>query len=215
LNNCEDVLINKFKVFLPFFIIFLLLVSCSREPKLKKLPKNTLVLAFGDSLTFGTGATKEESYPSVLEKLISRKVINEGIPGEVSLDGLNRLPAVLDKHKPSLMILCHGGNDILRKKDLNAAKNNLIKMINLAKKRGIDVILIGVPKFGLILSVAKLYNDVAKETKIPFEKDIISTVLQNPKMHSDVIHPNATGYRKIAESIAQLLEKSGAVKLTE
>lgn len=189
------------------------LISCSSGPKLKELPKEAVVLAFGDSLTFGTGAQKEESYPSVLEKLISRKVINEGIPGEVSVNGLKRLPDVLDKHKPSLMILCHGGNDILRKKNLNTAKQNLIKMINIVKKRKIQVILMGVPKPGIILSPADFYKEAAEETKIPFEKNIISKVLQNPKMHSDPIHPNAEGYRKIAESIAALMEKSGAVKL--
>jgi lysophospholipase L1-like esterase len=191
---------------------FLAITSCSSGPKLKELNKDSVILAFGDSLTYGTGAEKENSYPSVLEKLISRKVINEGIPGEVSITGLKRLPEVMDKHQPSLMILCHGGNDILRKKDLNAAKNNIIKMIKLARERNIEVVLIGVPKFGLILSPAEIYNEIAEELKIPYEKDILSDVLQNPKMHSDPIHPNAAGYHKIAESIAVLLEKSGALK---
>ena len=206
---------RRFSVFLIFIIFLFLSGSCSSDPKLKKLEKEAVVLAFGDSLTYGTGAKKNESYPAVLAKLISRKVINEGIPGEVSLEGLNRLPSVLDKHNPSLMILCHGGNDILRKRDLNATKYNLIKMIKLAKKRGVEVVLIGVPEFGLLLSGAEFYKEVVRETKIPFEEDILGTVLQNPKMHSDAIHPNAQGYKKIARAVAELLEKSGAVKLTE
>jgi len=104
-------------------LLYLLLFSCGQEqPQLDKLSKDAVILAFGDSLTYGTGAKPAESFPVILEKLSNRKVINAGIPGELSSSGLDRFPEVLDKQQPELVILCHGGNDILRKKILRKPK---------------------------------------------------------------------------------------------
>ena len=119
---------------LALLFIFLLLSACSNETPLNPLRDDAIILAFGNSLTYGTGAKPNFSYPAQLEKLINRKVINAGIPGEISSKGLRRLPALLSTHKPDLVILCHGANDILRKLDLNNTKSNLQNMISLIKK---------------------------------------------------------------------------------
>jgi lysophospholipase L1-like esterase len=200
-------------------ILFLLTIllgvgmnACSSQNKLPRLPKNAVVLAFGDSLTFGTGAEPSESYPAILEKLIGRKVVNAGIPGEVTADGLSRLPEVLDKEKPALMILCHGGNDMLRRLNQDQAAANIKAMIRLAAERKISVVLIAVPSAGMALSPPSMYRDIAKDLKIPIEEKILPAVLADGSLKSDYIHPNAAGYRRMAEALAELLKKNGAVE---
>src|SRR5436190_21517413 len=87
-----------------------LTAACGGQHRLEKLEASAVVLAFGDSLTFGTGASPTESYPPVLERGIGRKVVNAGLPGETIALGLQRLAEVLDEVKPRLYILCHACN---------------------------------------------------------------------------------------------------------
>ena len=182
------------------------------SPPLKALPADAVILAFGDSLTKGGGAELENSYPSVLAQQTGRTVVNAGVPGELSADGLARLPGVLDDVQPRLLILCHGGNDMLRKRDLSLAADNIRAMVELALTRGVEVLLIGVPKPGLLLGTAPLYEDIARSMNIPFEAEVLNEVLSDRSMKSDPVHPNAKGYARIAEAIYQELKKAGALK---
>jgi lysophospholipase L1-like esterase len=133
------------------------------------------------------------------------------VPGEVSAAGLERLPAALDEHRPRLLLLCHGGNDFLRRMPKEQAAENVRAMIRLAKARGIEVVLIGTPEAGITVSPAAFYGDIAKEFRIPYEGDVLTKILRNGDLKSDPIHPNARGYRLMAESVAALLKKSGAL----
>jgi acyl-CoA thioesterase I len=200
-------------------LVFLLLaiiagdsqVACSDDVKLPRLANNAVILAFGDSLTYGTGAEQTESYPAVLEQLIGRRVVNAGIPGEETGEGLSRLPQVLQKEKPALMIICHGGNDLLRLLNQQQAANNLRDMIRLAQKQGIAVVLIAVPTPDMFLSPTHMYREIAKDLAVPLEDEIIFAVLADGSLRSDYIHPNAAGYRHIAKALATLLRESGAI----
>ncbi len=192
-------------------LLLALLAACGGQSKLSRLAPDAVVLAFGDSLTFGTGADPQQSYPAQLEKLIGRKVIAAGVPGEVSSAGLARLPGLLEELQPKLVILCHGGNDFLRKLDDAQAANNIRAMVRLAVAQGAQVVLIGVPKPGLLLSTAGFYEDIAKEFKLPYEDNALKKILTDNELKSDLAHPNARGYARLAEAIAALLKKSGAV----
>ncbi|HHA18880.1 MAG: arylesterase [Gammaproteobacteria bacterium] len=196
-------------------LVVLFLVSCSdSDPKLMPLDHDAVILAFGDSLTFGSGANpKTQSYPAVLQQLTKLDVINSGIPGEISRDGLDRLPDVLEQVKPDLVILCHGGNDLIRKLGTGQLKDNLEQMIALIQTSGAQVVLIGVPQLGLTLTVPDLYEELSETYNIPIELEILPELESNPKVKSDHIHPNATGYKLFAQSINILLQQSEAITI--
>ncbi|HIF52032.1 MAG TPA: arylesterase [Thiotrichaceae bacterium] len=194
-------------------IIFLLLSACGGDatPTLSMLSDDAVILAFGDSLTHGNGANKDESYPAILQSLSGRSVINAGISGEESGPGLSRLPAALEKHEPSLLILCHGGNDLLNKRDKNQMESNIRAMIQLAKDKSIPVVMLGVPKPGLFLSSFELYKTIADSTDIIFLENLIPEVLGDKSLKSDTVHPNKEGYRMMAETIYASLQEAGAL----
>ena len=192
--------------------LLICLAACSDStPQINPLSDDAVILAFGDSLTHGTGASKGESYPAILENSINRKVINAGVPGELTMQGLKRLPELLDKHQPKLLILCHGGNDILHRENLADAEANIRQMIALAKNKNIPVILLGVPKPSLFLNPAKLYANIAENTNVIFIPNLIPDILSDASMKSDPAHPNKTGYRKMALALADTLRDSGAL----
>ncbi|MFT7414714.1 MAG: acyl-CoA thioesterase-1 [Methylophagaceae bacterium] len=189
------------------------LISCSDSlPTLRPLASNAVIVAFGDSLTFGTGANSQaESYPAVLQQLTGRTVINAGIPGEISQQGLLRLPLILEQTKPDLVVLCHGGNDLIRKLGNDQLKNNLEKMIGLIQKSGAEVLLIAVPRFSINLAVPDLYTELATTYNLPIELTILAELERNSAMKSDTIHPNSVGYKLLAERIRRLIFTAGGL----
>jgi len=189
----------------------LLLGACGDAPKLARLAPDAVVLAFGDSLTYGTGAAEADSYPAQLEKLIGRKVVRAGVPGEVSARALERLPDALEEHRPALLVLCIGGNDFLRNLGTAQAAANVQTMVALARQRGIDVVLVGTPEKGLMVTPPAFYAEIAQQIGIPYEGKVIGEILRNSALKSDPIHPNARGYRLMAERVAELMKKSGAL----
>ena len=188
-----------------------LLAGCGEEPSLDPLAPDAVILAFGNSLTYGTGAKAHQSYPAVLEELTGLTVVNAGVPGEQTNAGLERLPREVDNEAPDLVVLTHGGNDFLRKRPRTQTERNLRAMIEYLRGEGIPVVMLGVPDFGLLLSSADVYETVAEDLNVPLQDDIIPQLLRQNKYKSDQIHPNAAGYRKMAESVHALLVETGAL----
>ena len=196
-------------------LLVLVLSACGRGervPHLAHLDTDAVVLAFGDSLTAGYGAAIDEAYPARLAELMHRKVVNGGVSGETTVDGMRRLAATLDETNPQLVILCLGGNDMLRQMDRAAMKSNLAAMIREIRSRGIAVVLLGVPEPKILsLHAEPSYEALAADFKLPLMRDGIAEVLGDRNLKSDEIHPNAAGYRKIAQNVYALLQKAGAV----
>ncbi|MGE0485355.1 MAG: GDSL-type esterase/lipase family protein [Gammaproteobacteria bacterium] len=190
----------------------LFLAGCADDtPHWPPLAADDVILAFGDSLTRGTGAAADASYPVVLAELSGHAVVNEGVPGELSAAGLARLGGVLERVRPALVVLCHGGNDMLRKLSQDAARDNLAAMIALAREHGARVLLLGVPAPGLWLSTAEFYREVATSTRTPLLDDALADILGQAALKADPVHPNAAGYHELAGRIAARLRELGAL----
>jgi len=198
------------KYLLMIFAMIALIIFFKKEtPEVIKLNSTDKILAFGDSITYGYGEGRNESYPYLLSRDIHTQVINAGINGETSQEGLQRLPALLEDSSIKLILLCFGGNDILQKVPLVELKSNLKKMIHIAKAKNIDVILISVPKISpLGLSSLALYSTVADEEHVELMNDLLVHVLSRSSLKNDYIHPNAKGYRYMADEIYEHLKSN-------
>lgn len=195
-------------------LLMFMLTACGSAPtpQLPLLPSEARVLAFGDSLTRGTGAGEADAaYPAMLAERIGQPVINAGVPGEESAEGLIRLPDLLDREKPDLLLLCHGGNDLLRNRSEERLRDNLRRMVDYARDRDIPVVLIAVPARALPLRPAGLYRELAEELGIPLLENTLSDILRDSSLRADPIHPNSAGYARLAEAVHELLAEAGAV----
>lgn len=188
-----------------------MLAGCDQEPRLLPLSEQAVILAFGDSLTHGTGAGRDEGYPERLAVSTGLDVVNAGVSGEESDVGLARLPGVLEATQPALVILGHGGNDMLRKRDLARTETNLRRMVELVREQGAQAVMLGIPKPGIFLGTHPMYERLAETLQLPLETEALAEILAEPGLKSDAIHPNAAGYGRLADAVHRLLLDEGAL----
>ena len=167
--------------------------------------KNILIL--GDSLSAGLGVNYDQAWPSLLQSRIneigsSYSVINAGVSGDTTSGGISRLPRLLKKYSPEILILELGGNDGLRGTSLKAIEKNLRDMINSAQSSNITVLLIGVqlpPNYGALYTKGfeDIFSDLAKEYSLDLIQGSLKTMVNEGLMQSDGIHPNVLGHQQI------------------
>lgn len=195
------------------------LSACGSEPQYAALPPQATVVIVGDSLTYGTGAGLGEDYPSLLAQNTGWNIINAGIPGDTSADGLSRLPDLLaqqqEVHKIDLLIVALGGNDFLQHIPQAETRRHLQVIIQQAQDHKIPVLLLAIPKFSPLgaavgnLSDHPLYAEIAAQTDTPLIADVFAEVLEKNALKADQIHPNAEGYRLVEKNLRQALTKMG------
>ena len=188
-------------------LLLVTLAGCGRDKKTAQpVPPGSTVLALGDSLTFGTGASTETSYPAVLAGLTGWNVVNAGVPGDTSAQALARLPALLAEHQPKLVIVSIGGNDFLRKLPESDTRAHVHAICKQSLDAGAQVLLVAVPRATVAAALGQmtdhaLYAEVAKDLKIPLQREAWGEVLAQPDLRADAVHANARGYAQFARSV--------------
>jgi acyl-CoA thioesterase I len=191
----------------------LIIIACGNE-KLPAIPRGTKVLILGDSLSYGTGASEGQDYPTLLAQNTGWNIVNAGVPGDTSEQGLARLPNLLEEHQPKLLMIELGGNDFLQKLPISQTRENISAIIQVAKLKGISTLLIAIPDYEPVkaalggLSDHPLYAALAEETHTPLIEETFTSVLSKNSLKADYVHPNAQGYRvveaQLRESLAEL-----------
>jgi acyl-CoA thioesterase-1 len=186
-------------------------------PVASKPPDNRPVIAcFGDSLTAGLGLDPGQSYPDLLQREVDShryryRVVNMGISGDTTQDGLSRLDVVLAE-KPAIVILEFGANDGLRGQPVSNMQRNLGEMIEAFQKAGVQVLLAGItlpPNYGVdyIHRFDSAYRDLAAKYKVPLIPFLLVNVAGHDNlMQRDGLHPNAAGTRIVAQTVWKALE---------
>lgn len=200
-----------------FSMIGLMLISLlfACQPDTRQQPlSDAVVLALGDSLTAGYGAGQGESYPELLAEQTPWQVINAGISGDTSAQALARLPDLLVKHQPQLVIISIGGNDFLQRQNEQQTRDNIQAMIALAQSNQAQVLLVGIPYYSVraALGMPKdhpLYQEIADKEKITLLSGAWGDVLKDSNLRSDQIHPNTLGYQQFTLRLLAFLKDEG------
>ena len=195
----------------------LLVVLLLFAPFLHAFAKNPApaIVCFGDSITAGYGVEPGHTYPDVLQTILDSRgyhyrVLNMGISGDTTKDGVSRLRNVLAAH-PAIVVVEFGGNDGLRGLPITATRANLDTIISTLQHAGIKVALAGItlpPDYGhdYIQAINQTYVLAAKKFNVPLLPFILDHVYTVPNaIQSDGIHPTAKGAALVADNIYMLI----------
>lgn len=207
---------NKFFILALILLLSAIFYYVLYQPKWKysinSLQKGDTIVALGDSLTYGYKLPPNDSYPAQLSTLLNNEynIVNYGINGNTTEDGLRRIEEVLEKEKPKLVILSLGGNDFLRKQSQQATINNLIEIINIIKQYNSDVLLLAVPQPSIMglytgLNDSEIYTIISDKEKTPVIYKVFSPWLSKESYKIDTIHLNKEGYFEVAQKIKKEL----------
>ena len=176
-----------------------------------------VLMVLGDSLSAAYGIDEEDGWVALLDNKLRNdnwpySVVNGSVSGETTTGGLARLPAMLDSHRPDLVILELGGNDGLRGLPLEILKSNMLIMIALIEEQGAEVLLTGIqipPNYGPRYTVPfyQLYGELAAEKTLALVPFLIEGIPQQPElMQNDGIHPRAEAQYMILDNVWAVLE---------
>lgn len=165
------------------------------------------VVAFGDSLVKGFGATRDGGFVSILSDEAGVPIINAGKNGDTTESALARLETDALSFKASIVIVLLGGNDALRQVPIDETFRNLEEIIERIEDTGAEVLLVGVQGSAFTDPYLNEFNDLAESKDVEYVPDVLRGIWSQQSLMSDLIHPNDSGYGKMAEKIEPHLLK--------
>jgi acyl-CoA thioesterase I len=176
-----------------------------------------VILVVGDSLSAGYGVAVNSTWVALLQRRLSsqgygHRVVNASVSGETTGGGKARLPRALETHSPDIVILELGGNDALRGLPLQQIRSNLETMIELSRKTGAKVVLLGMqipPNYGLKYAEGfhALYAELAKKYDVALVDFFLEGVaLDEALMQEDGIHPSVEAQARLLENVWPALQ---------
>jgi lysophospholipase L1-like esterase len=188
-----------------FFLFAGFLVSACGGPGPVTLSGDNII-CFGDSLTFGTGAPRDKSYPAQLAEMIGQPVINSGIPGDTTARALQRLDRDVLSKSPRIVLITLGGNDLKNGVDKKAAFKNLKEIVEAIQAQDALVIIGGIKLLFWDRGYEEEYEKLADETGAILVPNILGGLMGNDELMHDTIHPNAAGYEIMAQKFYKAIE---------
>ncbi|MCR4263654.1 MAG: GDSL-type esterase/lipase family protein [Candidatus Roizmanbacteria bacterium] len=199
------------RILIPLFLVVCLLgVSVFyilKNIDMRSYRKTGPLLAFGDSLTEGYGTAHDNNYVVSLENRIGEPIINAGVGGATTYSALDRLEQDVLLHKPRIVIILLGANDMIQEKPLDETFDNLSRIIDLIRKDHARVLLLGIEEGPNSYEYKVRFDALAEGKKVAYVPDILRGIMGNTEYMYDQIHPNDGGYEKMAERIEPELEK--------
>jgi len=198
-------------IFAGIFVVLLVIVGWfffRGETEIVNYPSSGKnIIAFGDSLIEGIGASEGNDFISLLAKEIGMPIINVGVSGNTTEDGLKRVDKDVLSKDPKIVIISLGGNDYLKRIPKEETFENLENIIIQIQKEGAIVLLLGVRGGILRDNYEKNYRNVAEKLGAAYVQNILDDIVGTPELMDDPIHPSDAGHKLIAEKILPILSK--------
>ena len=182
-----------------------LIVSCGQKGPKNYPNTNTDIVAFGDSLTYGYGAGRNESYPAYLSEMIGRKVVNLGVSGDTSAAGVARINE-LRRYKPYMVLIEFSANDLFRQVPRKQTESNLRNIVNQVQNMGAIAVLVDTGGATQMKPYTEMQKKIAQEYNTLFVPGIMDGIYSKSALKSDEIHPNAAGYKIVAEKVNKVIK---------
>ncbi len=192
------------RTILPLLLASLLLTACGGPEPVTLRGDN--IICFGDSLTFGTGAPRDKSYPAQLAEMIGQPVINSGIPGDTTDRALRRLERDVLSKSPRIVLITLGGNDLKNGVDKKTAFKNLKDIVDTIQASGALVVFGGIRLLFWDRGYEEEYEKLAAETGALLVPDILGGLMGHEELMHDTIHPNGAGYKIMAQKFYTRIE---------